>query len=276
VRVDYSSLQVKTAFAPRFSLAYKSGESSQLSFAYGQFSQQPLSEWLRYASKLDFEKADHYILQYQLIRNDRTLRAEIYHKQYSQLISYKGQAPMQIYSLANQGDGYANGFDLFWRDRKSIKNVDYWISYSFLNTQRSYLNFPQKATPTFASAHNISWVYKHFLSGLRTQLGTSVSYSSPRPYHDPNGDGFNAGRTPAYWDVSANAAFLYRQHIIFYVSATNLIGRDNIFGYRYAQQADAEGFYKQEAIRQGATRFLFVGIFITLSQNKTTNQLDNL
>jgi hypothetical protein len=275
-RIDYSSLQAQHFLAPRLSFAYQSGENSQVSLAYGQFSQQPLNDWLRYAPTLGFEKADHYILQYQRIKNERTLRAELYHKQYDHLVSYKGIAPMQIYSLTNSGNGFANGFDLFLRDKKSIKNADYWISYSFLNTRRRYLDFPQKAIPTFASAHNISWVYKQFVSGLRTQLGTSVSYSSPRPYHNPNRDGFNACRTPAYWDVSANAAFLYRQHIIFYVSATNLLGRDNIFGYRTALQADVDGSYKQEAIQQGATRFIFLGIFITFSQNKTDNQLDNL
>lgn len=276
LRVDYSSLQGEVAPAPRLSVAYKTGEKSQVSFAYGQFAQQPQSDWLFEKSDLDFESSDHYILNYQWSSNDRTLRGELYQKEYNNLVKYEGDFINGISSLNNAGNGYARGFDLFWRDRKSIKNADYWFSYSFLDTKRQYLNYPKEAVPSFASAHNISLVYKHFVSSLKTQFGATVSYTSPRPFHNPNKKGFNDERTQSFTDLSINAAFLYRQNIIFYASATNLLGTENIYGYRYAKEPNSNGNFNSEAIQQGAPRFLFLGIFITLAKDKTKNQLDNL
>jgi hypothetical protein len=55
-----------------------------------------------------------------------------------------------------------------------------------------------------------------------------------------------------------------------------VLGRDNIFGYEYSTSADAQGIFNNRPIRQAAPRFLFLGIFITLSKDKTTNQLPTL
>lgn len=276
VRLDYSALQTQTSVAPRLSVAYQTSENSQVSAAYGIFSQQPGSDWLRYNRQLPFEQATHYQLTYQRTKENRTFRAEAYHKQYDNLVQYDGATFSGISSVKGGGNGYARGLDVFWRDKQTVKNLEYWLSYSYLDTRRLYQNYPQAAVPTFASAHNLSVVTKYFVPAIRTQVGGSFSYTSPRPYHDPNQDGFNAQRTPAYVDVSVNASFLYRQHIIFHVSATNLPGRNNVFGYRFAQKPDASGAYRHEAIRQGAPRFLFVGVFITLSNNQAENQLETL
>lgn len=276
LRFDYSTLIAEPTFNPRISTAYKTSSYSQVSFAYGQFAQLPSSDLMRYDSKLKYEKADHYILSYQVMKNDRTLRGELYHKKYNNLTTYSGQPNGPLSSLANKGNGYANGFDLFWRDKKTFKNIDYWISYSYLDTRRLYQNFPKEAIPTFASTHNLSIVYKHFISEIRTQLGATVSYGSPRRFNNPNQEEFNEGKTPAYKDLSVNAAYLYKENIIFFASVTNVLGTNNIFGYRYALAADEEGQFRREAINQGAPRFFFVGLFITLSQDKKENQLDTL
>ncbi|HRG79286.1 MAG TPA: TonB-dependent receptor, partial [Cyclobacteriaceae bacterium] len=132
--------------------------------------------------------------------------------------------------------------------------------------------------PSFASAHNFSFVYKHFITNWKTQLGFTYSYSSPRTYYNPNkpSDEFNSDRTPSYQDLSANLAYLPKNNLIIYVSCTNLLGRDNIFGYEYSTLPDANGVYVSRAIRQAAARFLFIGVFITLSKNKSINQLPNL
>jgi hypothetical protein len=64
--------------------------------------------------------------------------------------------------------------------------------------------------------------------------------------------------------------------LIFYFSCTNLLGHDNIFGYQYASTPDANGVYASRATRQAADQFLFVGVFITISKNKSIGQLPNL
>ncbi|NJN43117.1 MAG: TonB-dependent receptor, partial [Flammeovirgaceae bacterium] len=155
-------------------------------------------------------------------------------------------------------------------------NVDYWISYSYLDTERDYLNYPGSYVPTFASKHNFSFVYKHFITTLKSQLGITYSYTSSRPYNNPNEVDFNSGRTPYYMDLSANISFLPKPYLIIHLSCTNLLGRDNIFGYQYSAVPDANGYYPGKPIEQPAKRFLFLGVFITLSKNKSVNQLPNL
>lgn len=63
--------------------------------------------------------------------------------------------------FSNDGFGYAKGIDIFWRQNQKIKNTDYWISYSYLDTERDFRNYPTAATPNFASTHNLSIVGKH-------------------------------------------------------------------------------------------------------------------
>ncbi|SDE63753.1 hypothetical protein SAMN05421636_106216 [Pricia antarctica] len=65
VRGKFSGLIEDFTLSPRPSLAYKSSEKGQFSLAYGDFYQTPTKETLRYDSSLNFEKASHYILNYQ-------------------------------------------------------------------------------------------------------------------------------------------------------------------------------------------------------------------
>jgi hypothetical protein len=55
-----------------------------------------------------------------------------------------------------------------------------------------------------------------------------------------------------------------------------VLGRDNIFSYAYSDTPTAGGFYNSRPVRQAAPRFLFVGIFLTLSKDKSVNQLPTL
>lgn len=272
-RVEYNSLNGQTGVDPRVSVAYKPGEKGQFSFAYGRFRQSAANQYVRINNSLSSERAEHFIVNYQVINNDRTLRVEAYYKKYDDLVKFNNGDQYQPLSA---GNGYARGVEFFWRDNKTFKNVDYWVSYSFLDTQRDYLAFPYSATPSFASKHNLSVVYKHFITPLKTQLGLTYSFSSGRPYYDPNSEKFNHSLTPYYQDVSANISYLPRNWLIVYVSSTNLLGRNNIFGYEFAQAPDANGVYAGRAVRQAALRFMFIGVFITISKNKSVNQLPNL
>lgn len=258
---------------PRLSFAYKPGEDGQFSFAYGTFRQGAQDQHLMINPNLSEERAEHFILNYQLITNDRTFRVEGYYKNYHNLIKYINFKPQD---LSNEGYGYARGLEFFWRDNKTLRNVDYWVSYSYLDTQRDYLNYPGSYTPTFASKHNFSLVYKHFITPLKSQLGVTYSYTSSRAYNDPNLPEFNSGRTPYYMDLSANISYLPKPYLIIHVSCTNLVGRDNIFGYQYSAVPDANGYYPGKPIEQPAKRFLFLAVLITLSKNKSVSQLPNL
>lgn len=269
-RLEYNSLSGETALDPRLSVAYKVHKDGQVSLAYGNFRQSVRNEYLIRNTTLDNEKAQHFILNYQRISNNRTLRIETFYKNYDNLVKFNDMA------IGNQGNGFAKGVEFFWRDNRSFRGIDYWVSYSYLDTKRDYLDFPVEATPVFASKHNVSLVGKYFVQSLKSQLGATWSYTSGRPYNNPNQERFHASKTPAYQDLSFNWSYLPKPYLIFHFSCTNLLGHDNIFGYEYSTKPNPEGMYNGRAIRQPAPRFLFIGIFLTLSKDKTMNQLPTL
>lgn len=272
-RGEFNNLSNKLSIDPRISLAYKVGAQGQVSLAYGKFRQSADTKFLKANSDLLSERADHYIFNYQFVKNNKTFRVESFYKQYRDLIKFNNADES---SAGNQGKGNARGFELFWRDNASVRGLDYWISYSFLDTKRDYLDYPYRATPSFASKHNFSIVTKHFLRVLKSQLGLTYSFASGRPYNNPNTGKFNGSRTSHYSDLSFNWSYLPTTSVIIYLSCTNLLGRDNIFGYEYSTIANEAGIFNGRPIRQPAPRFLFMGIFITLSKDKSVNQLPNL
>jgi len=276
VRGEYSKALEEFNISPRVSLAYKSSENAQFSLAYGDFYQNPLNEYLKYDKTLDFEKTSHYILNYQFASNGKTFRAEAYYKDYDNLIKYDTQLAQFDSEFNNLGSGYASGLDIFWRDNKSIKNLDYWASYSYLNTKRDYRNFPEAATPNFAPRHNLSLVTKYFIEDWRSQVGFSYSFGSGRPYNNPNTPDFLAEKTKSYNNLSVNWAYLVSQQKILYFSISNVAGFRNVNGYQYANTPNIDGIFDRREIRPTADAFFFVGFFWTISDNKNDNQLDNL
>ncbi|MBX2870931.1 MAG: TonB-dependent receptor [Saprospiraceae bacterium] len=274
VRAEYTGLNDQIDVAPRLSLAWKTAKHSQVSMAYGRFQQAAQRQWLAIVPDLQNERADHYILNYQINRSHRTFRIELFHKEYQDLVKFND--PTTALSFNNNGRGYARGLDLFWRDGKSLRNTDYWVSYSYTDTKRDYRDYVAEVRPSFSSAHNFSLVVKHFVNSIKSQLGVTYRMASGRPYHNPNQSGFMTEKTPTYHDLSANISYLFKQNIIIHMSATNLLGLDQVFGYEFASQPDAAGYFSSRAIRPPAKRFLFLGVFITLSKEKVLNQLPTL
>jgi len=165
---------------------------------------------------------------------------------------------------------------LFWRDNNSFKNLEYWISYSYIDTERDYKNYPKQVTPSFVADHSLSIVAKYWISDLRSQVGFTNSFNSGRPYNNPNESVFMNGKTKAYNNLSFSWAYLVSQQKILYFSVSNVLGTDNVFGYQYADNPNMNGEFQRQAIRQPADRFFFVGFFWTISENKKENQLKNL
>ncbi len=269
LRSEYQRLSGSHRLSPRLSLARKAGENSQFSFAYGHFYQRPQEEWLRYTQEVQPERAVHYLLNYQYQKNGRSLRLEAYYKSYHELLRFPAGQP---WLADNSGRGYARGVDLFYRDNESIKYVDFWISYSFLDTEREYRDFPQAATPGFAARHNLSVVYKHWIHGLQTSVGATYTLGSPRPYDDPNTPVFNDQRTAAFQDLSINFSHLtelFGHFTILHVSVSNVPGFKQSFGERFSDQPDANGRFTSAAIRPPAPRFFFVGLFGSMGDGQT-------
>lgn len=275
-RYEYSDYLKKYNFAPRISAAYKIDDKSQFSLAYGIFFQDPANEYLIYTGKLDFERANHFILNYQTIKENRTFRAEVYYKNYYNLVKYRLTDHLVPTDHNNSGSAFAYGLDIFWRDRKTIRNGDYWISYSYIDTKRNFRDYPGEAIPGFVSKHNFSLVYKHWIGELRSLCGFTLKYSSPRRYDDPNKAEFNSESMTPYRTLNVNWSFLYRQNVIIYASISNVTGFKQEYGYNYASFANDEGFYESVPVIPDAKRFYFIGCFITLTKRGEANQLDKL
>jgi hypothetical protein len=275
-RFEYSNYLDQYTLAPRISTAYKITDKSQFSAAYGWFYQNPLDNYLLYTNLLKPERADHYTLSFQSSANSRTLRIELYYKEYKDLVKLSGDAFYLPTAYNNNGSGYAKGLDLFWRDKKLIKYGDYWISYSYLDTRRNYRNFPGEAIPHFASKHNLSVVYKHWLGRLRSYPGANFRYSSPRVYNNPNSSVFNGEKMLPYRSLDVSWSFLYRQNIIFYAGVTNVLDFKNEYGQRYSETPDFNGQYAGAAIKPSSNQFYVIGCFITLTRKGEANQLEKI
>ncbi|NQX78263.1 TonB-dependent receptor [Gilvibacter sp.] len=276
VRGEYTQANDRFSIAPRVSSAYKTGKHSQLSLAYGNFYQQVGNDFLKFSPGLDPQMTQHYILNYQFSHEGKIFRAELYRKDYNDLVTFDTEMASFESQFGNAGDGYAQGFDLFWRDNTSIKNLDYWVSYSYLDTERQYQNFPTAATPNFANTHNLSVVTKLWVDKLKSQLGWSYQYGSGRTYTDLNRPGFLQEKTKDFHSLSFNWAYLIDQQKILYFSVNNMLGFRNVNGYQYANTPNANGQFDRRALRPAADQFFFVGFFWTISDDGTDNQLDNL
>ncbi len=276
LRAEYSVMFKDLTLAPRLSLAFKTSTKGQVSLAYGDFYQNPTSNILKFEQDLKPQNTSHYILNYQLNDNGRIFRAEAYYKNYKDLVKYDTEFASFDSNYSSSGDGFAKGIDLFWRDSKSIRNTDYWLSYSYLDTQRDYKNYPMAAQPDFVNRHNISVVGKYWISDWKSQVGMSYGFASGRTYTNPNTSGFLNQKTKSYNSLSLNWAYLISQQKILYFSINNVLGFKNINGYQYADMPDINNNYARRALRPAADQFFFVGFFWTISEDGKDNQLDNL
>lgn len=262
LRAEYSSYLTAANLAPRLSLAYKTGKFSQVSFAYGEFFQNPEDQYLVQSKQLDFQKATHYMANFQKINSGQTFRIEAYYKKYADLVKTNP-------TLNNNGFGYAKGVDLFWRDKKTFKGVDYWVSYSYLDTKRDFQNYPTLATPHFGAKHSLNIVYKQFFTKLKSYVGATYSLASGRPYNNPNNVEFMAELTKTFQNLSINVSYLTRifgNYTVLYTSISNLPGFKNEFGYNYSQNGN-----NRQAIQPAALRNFFIGLFITIGDDTYKN-----
>jgi outer membrane cobalamin receptor len=276
IRLSNNNYLQETNVSPRLSVAFKTGTFSQFAFAFGEFSQAPKQEYLKYANYLQSEKANHFILNYQFSRSKKTFRTEVYYKKYTDLVKFDTPNSQFNSIYNNNGFGYAKGVEVFWRDEKSIKNVDYWISYSFIDTKRDYQNFSKEATPSFVAKNTLSLVGKYWINSLKSQISITNTFASGRPFNNRNQSEFMSGRTKNFNNLSMSWAYLLSSQKILYLSVSNVLGTQNVFGYEYANSPDTNGSFARRTISPVADRFIFLGFFWTISNNKTDNQLKNL
>lgn len=281
-RFEHSSILSATNLAPRVSVAYKLGKGSQASLAYGVFYQNPERRYLPSPNALDFMKAIHYIAQYQKVANQQSFRAEIFYKKYKGLVK-TGFNNGRETAINNNGFGDAKGIEFFWRDKKTFKNIDYWISYSYLDTKRDFLNFPYAFTPNFAAKHTASVVLKKFVQKLKMNLNAAYNYSSGRPYYNISFDGSDykltdKGTIPDYHNASFSINYLPfigkqnpKSYTVWVLQVSNIFNLKQTYGYQYSYNG-----YRKEAIVPPSRMFVFIGAFISFGIDRSDEIINNL
>ncbi|WP_407525850.1 carboxypeptidase-like regulatory domain-containing protein [Lacibacter sp. MH-610] len=283
VRAERSELLNQNNIAPRISLAYKVGKNAQASLAYGQFFQNPELRNLPAVNPLNFQKATHYIAQYQKTTNLTTFRVEAFYKEYDDLVK-TGLVNNQPRAVSNAGFGDAKGFELFWRDKKTIKNLDYWISYSFLDTKRDFANFPFAITPNFAAKHTASVVMKKFVTKWKTNVNLSYNFASSRPFYNIQPEAGNTGKfvfadrgmIDPYHNVSFALNYLpkigkkdAKSFVVYVLSVSNVLNFKQQFGYNYS----FNGQRRQEIVPP-SRQFIFIGAFFSFGVDRSEDAIN--
>jgi len=293
-RTEHSSYLDKWNFSPRVALAYRISKDWTTSFAYGIFYQNPESKYL-YSKSFDFQRADHYIFQVQKNADGRSLRFEAFYKSYDDLIKTTSVAPTgstatnnQYYQVANDngGKGYAKGIELFWRDKKTFKDIDYWLTYSYLDSKREFLNYPFSLAPNFASKHTFNAVAKKFVMDWKTGFNLSYTYSKGRPYYnimtkEDNGKRVNfvddSGKLKDYSGLNFSINYVpsigkkdSKSFTVFVLSINNILGNKNIYGFNYSSDGASRA-----AVRPPVNTFVFVGVFVSFGVDKTNDAINN-
>lgn len=283
-RLEHSQVINKWNVAPRLSVAYKFPDNSQLSFAYGIFYQNPERKYLPTAASLNFSKASHYILQFQKISSQQTFRVEAFYKKYNDLFKTSSAVGGREIAVNNNGFGDAKGVELFWRDKKTFKDVDYWISYSYLDTKRDFLNYPKAITPSFAANHTAALVVKKFVLPWKTGFNLSYNFATGRPYYYIAYDNTqskyvigDAGRTINYNSMSFSINYLPsigkknpKTFVVWVLGINNVLGQNQVFNYNYSNNGS-----RKEAVTPPSKRFIFLGCFLSFGIDRTQDAINN-
>ena len=283
-RLEHSALINKWNIAPRLSLAYKVSTNSQASFAYGIFYQNPERKILPTFANIDYSKATHYIFQYTVQTQNYTLRTELFYKKYDDLYKTAPGVSGREIAFNNNGYGKAQGIEFFWRDKKTIKNVDYWFSYSYLDTKRNYLNYPSEIQPSFAANHTAAFVFKRFVLPWKTGFNLSYNFATGRPYYNITYDITKAkyriadqGRTINYNLMSFSVNYLPnlgktnpKAFVVWVLGINNVLGQKQVYSYNYSY-----GGSRKEAVTPPASRFVFIGCFLSFGIDRTQDAINN-
>ena len=262
-RMEYQTNNKKVNFMPRASLSYIPNSHLQLSTIYGIYSQSTKDDILVYNKKgLSQELSDHYILSLSYNKSGLVFRFEPYFKKYRKL-------PLAIDgNYYSKGYGHSKGIDLFLENETLINNLRTTLSYSFNDSKRLTLDYPEKSTPQYATQHNFNISLRYFIPPIKTYVGVSNLFASGRPYHNPNKTGYMNSKTTPYNSLDVNMTFLVKPNIILYSSLTNILGRNNVFNYKYSTDLDVNNTYSRVPVISSRERFFFIGVFISLNNTK--------
>lgn len=253
-RTEYTSPNRKINFSPRLAVNYYWGDV-MLSGIVGRYTQLPENDWLVRSRKLMSEACMQYNLGIQYGYEGRFYKAELYYKDYNHLVLEETDTETGSVLLTSGGYGYSRGIDLFFRDRVSIKNLEYQLSYTYNISKRKYQRCSELTTPQYATRHNAALVVKYSLPRLHSIISLTNRFSTGRPYHNPSLPGLMNDEVKPYNSLDVGVTFLASKKVIIHASASNILGRKNEFG-----KVD------NKAILASSDHFFYVGVYVTLGK----------
>ena len=281
------------SISPRFSMAYKLGQNSQCSYAYGKFYQTPelgFDLWYRQNNinfknlnieNLKFERAIHHIFNYEWKYDEMFLRLETYHKKYKDLITLHTETDCNENedlcrnTLLNNGNGYSQGFEVFWRyDYKNTDGIgqDVFLTYSYLDSKRSFKEYLHKITPSFASKHKVTFSFNNtfYLKDGKSRFSSSVAltYTSGFPYYDYLNN--IESESKPYFSLDIGGSYLpniENGFLVLFFNISNPAGYRNSFGYEYFEE-DGSYLYPPKEKLPSSLRTIFIGCFMFFSIDK--------
>lgn len=259
-RIEYSALTKKYSLLPRAALNYQLNGFTVSAIA-GRYQQSTDNNYLVYNEHLAMETNLMTMLGLYYNKNKRIYRAEFYNKKYNNLPLYTND------QYTSDGYGYSRGIDLYFDDQVSIKNIEYMVGYSYNDSKRKYLRFPEKATPDFVTKHNASVTVKYTNWKLKSIFGITNRFASGRSYHNPNENGFMNSTTPFYHTLDLSLTVLPHRKVIIYACASNVLNRKNVFGYSYSGTPDSDGRFASVPTTLYQNQSFYIGVFITLGKN---------
>jgi hypothetical protein len=149
-----------------------------------------------------------------------------------------------------------------------VKNGDFWLSYSLMDSKRNYRDYNSYLTPSYISLHTLSLAYKHYIERTDSYFSIGYTFSSGRPYVDPNISLVTQERTRACHDLGFSLFHfteIFGKFTMLFAQVTNVFGSHNIFGYRFALSPDNSGIYHSEPILPVSKRFFLIGIHVSFT-----------
>ncbi|WP_114940474.1 TonB-dependent receptor [Mucilaginibacter endophyticus] len=274
IRGEYSAYLNKYNLSPRLDLIFFAGRKSSFTLNYASYYQKPDDSFLAQTAKLKYEESINYALLYELKIPHRNLKAEVFYKDYRNLTKittpvFSGfQAygpPVVIYDFNNQGSGYSRGFDLLWRDQ-SFAVGEYYVSYSYLDTKRNYIDYPVAGRPPFAPEHVLNIVGRKYITGSNIQVSGTYTFSSGRTYFNPLNPVFLSDKTRDFNNLSLGLSYIppmKKNFAVFNITFANVPGFNQVYGYRYSYDGG-----RSEAILPPSKRGILISFLLNIGDGQ--------
>ncbi|MBQ8225651.1 MAG: TonB-dependent receptor plug domain-containing protein [Bacteroides sp.] len=262
-RAEYNRLNHRTQISPRLALNYYLG-NVMLSAIAGRYTQLPENDYLVHNRNLYSETCTQFTLGAQYHLGNRFWKAELYYKEYRNLALLAAEGATEDFSLlwqlpatafTSNGYGRSKGIDLFFRDPSLLKHFEYQLSYTYNLSKRKYRSYAELTIPQYATRHNAALVLKYTIPRLNSIIGLTNRFSSGRPYHNPSRPGLFNDEVKPYNSLDVGITYLPSKKVIIHASATNILGRKNVFGQENGTP-----------ILASDDHFFYVGIFLTLGK----------